>query len=244
MAANWREAVGRMVALALPPRCASCGAVTREDHRFCADCWQALDWLGDPSCAGCALPFESDRGAGALCGGCIADPPPHSGVRAAVAYGEVARRTVLKLKYGGRIGHAVTLARLMARSMPGDATLIVPVPLHRRRLWSRGYNQASLMARALADATGVPASDAVLVRRRATPVLKGLGRRQRAKALQSAFVLTPDASSRVAGGHVVLVDDVHTSGATADACARTLLSGGAAKLTVLCWARVIDGRDD
>lgn len=244
MATILGQTMKQAVALALPPRCPSCGAVTRDDHRFCADCWQAIDWLGDPGCAGCALPFDSDRGAGALCGRCIADPPVHAGVRAAVAYGEVARRTVLKLKYGGRMGHATTIARLVARLMPGDATLIVPVPLHRWRLWSRGYNQASLIARALSAVTGVKASDDVLSRTRATPVLKELRGNQRTKAVRGAFAVRDDAASQIAGRHVVLVDDVHTTGATGDACTRALMAAGAGKVTILCWARVIEGRGD
>ncbi|AQR72421.1 ComF family protein [Sphingomonas sp. LM7] len=233
--------LARLADFALPPRCPGCGEVTAADHRFCAACWGRLRFLGPPWCAGCQLPFDYDRGEGALCGECLAKPPPHDGVRAAVAYGDVAREVALKLKYSGRLACAQTMAHAMTRLMPDDAELLVPVPLHRWRIWSRGFNQAAVIAGALSRAQGV-ALDAELLRRvKATPVLRGLGPRGRAKAVAGAFALTGNAKAKLAGKAVVLVDDVHTSGATAAACARVLKRGGAAKVILLCWARVLEG---
>lgn len=214
--------------------------MTAADHRFCAACWGALRFLGPPWCAACQLPFAFDRGEGALCGECLADPPPHDGVRAAVAYGEVAREVALKLKYSGRLACAQTMAGAMGRLMPEDAGLLVPVPLHRWRIWSRGFNQAALVAAALSRACGVPSDAGVLRRVKATPVLRGLGARGRARAVAGAFALADGARAKLAGKTVVLVDDVHTSGATAAACARVLKRGGAAKVILLCWARVLE----
>lgn len=231
----------RLVALALPPRCPGCGAVVEADHRFCASCWSDLWFLGDPACVGCGLPFAIDRGPGTRCGQCLARPPVHDGVRAAVAYGPVARDVALKLKYGGRLALAQTMARLMVRHLPDDATLIVPVPLHRRRLWTRGYNQALLIGAALARLSDVPVARDVLRRTKATPPLKGMDGRRRAKAVRGAFVVADPA--RIAGQTVVLVDDVHTSGATVAACTRVLRAAGATRVTILCWARVV-GVDD
>jgi ComF family protein len=232
--------LARIADLALPPRCPGCGEVTAADHRFCADCWAELRFLGPPWCASCQLPFEFDRGEGAVCAECMAAPPPHDGVRAAVAYGAVAREVALKLKYSGRLACAQTMASAMARLLPAGAELLVPVPLHRWRIWSRGFNQAALIAGALARASGV-AADAELLRRvKATPVLRGLGPRGRAKAVAGAFALAPGAGEKLGGKMVVLVDDVHTSGATANACARVLKRAGAGKVILLCWARVLD----
>jgi ComF family protein len=232
--------LAKLADLALPPRCPGCGDVTSADHRFCAPCWGQLRFLGPPWCASCQTPFEIDRGEDAQCAACLASPPPHDGVRAAVAYGDVARNVAVKLKYGGRLACAATMARAMARLMPEGAELLVPVPLHRWRIWGRGFNQAALIAAELARSSGVPA-DAHLIRRvKATPVLRGLGRRDRAKAVAGAFALAADARAKLKGRHVVLVDDVHTSGATSGACARLLKRGGAAGVTLLCWARVLE----
>ncbi|WP_093665842.1 ComF family protein [Sphingomonas gellani] len=226
-----------LVRLVLPPRCPGCGVPVEDDHRFCASCWSSLHFLGPPWCAGCNAPFEFDRGEGALCAPCLKAPPVHAGVRAAVAYGPVARTLALRLKYGRRMGFAVTAARSMARLMPTDAELLLPVPLHRWRLWSRGFNQAWLIARALSDHTGVPANGEALVRTRHTAPLRGIGGSRRARAVRNAFAVPGRAA--VEGRAIVLVDDVHTSGATADACVRALLAAGAASVTVLCWARVL-----
>jgi ComF family protein len=230
--------------LALPPRCPGCGEIVGADHRFCATCWGQLRFLGPPWCARCQLPFDYDRGDGAECAECIAEPPPHDGVRAAVAYGEVARHVALRLKYGGKTAHAATMAEAMARLIPDCAELLVPVPLHRWRIWGRGFNQAALIAAALSAQSGVPADAHLLQRVKATPVLRGLGPRGRAKAVAGAFALAPEAKIRIAGKHVVLVDDVHTSVATARACARILKKGGAARVTLLCWARDLGSEAD
>lgn len=231
----------RLIDLALPPRCPGCGTIVEADHRFCAPCWDSLLFLGPPWCAACNLPFDFDRGEGTRCGACLADPPSHDGVRAAVAYGNVARRLALKLKYGGRLAAAETMARAMLRVMPDDADLLVPVPLHRWRLWSRGFNQAVLIARALSKRSAVPVESDLLRRVRATPKLQGLGRRARGKAVAGAFGLAPGADARLKGRTVLLVDDVYTSGATGEACARLLKRGGAARVILCCWARVLPG---
>ena len=231
-----------IAALALPPRCAGCGAVVGADHRFCAGCWSSLHFLGPPWCVGCNLPFEHDRGAGAVCDACAA-PPRHAGVRGAVAYGPVARTVALRLKYGGRIAFAETMAGLMARGLPPETTLLVPVPLHRWRLWRRGYNQAALIADALGTASGVPVDKLALTRPRATAPLRGMDARARARMVSDAFRIAPERRAAVAGQAVTLVDDVHTSGATANACTEVLLAAGARSVTVLCWARVVDGGD-
>lgn len=238
------NSVLKLVAMALPPRCPGCGEVVDADHRFCARCWGSLRLIAPPWCAGCNRPFEIDRGPAALCGECLAEAPVHDGVRAAVAYGPTARTLALRLKYGGRTSHAATAARMMARLMPAEADLLVPVPLHRWRIWGRGFNQAALIAQGLARASGVPAEVELLRRVKATPVLRGLGPRGRAKAVAGAFALAPGAKERLKGRSVVLVDDVYTSGATTDACVRVLKRAGAARVTVLCWARVIDGEPD
>ncbi|MDP1025924.1 double zinc ribbon domain-containing protein [Sphingomonas sp. KR1UV-12] len=228
---------------ALPPRCPGCGVPVGADHRFCADCWSGLRFLGPPWCAACHLPFDHDRGADAVCAACAQTPPRHAGVRAAVAYGPVAGALAVRLKHGGRIALADTMARAMVRLMPEDADLLVPVPLHRGRLWRRGFNQAVLIGAAVSRLTGVTQPVDALERRRATTLLRGLGRRARARTVAGAFVVPAGRRNLVRGRAVVLVDDVYTTGATAAACTRALRAAGARSVTVLCWARVLPGDD-
>lgn len=239
-AAAVRSLTALAVDFALPPRCPACGLIVPEPHAFCLDCWRSLTFLGEPCCARCGLPFDFGGGADSECGRCLADPPPFDRLRAAVAYGEVARSVALKLKYSGRPGLAETLARLMARHLqPGSDRLLVPVPLHRWRIWKRGYNQAALIASALSRRTGVAVELDILRRTKATPPLKGLGRRERALAVRGAFRLREEGKAVLAGRHAILVDDVYTSGATAGGCARALKRAGAASVAILTWARVV-----
>jgi ComF family protein len=225
---------------ALPPRCPGCGAVTRADHRFCAACWNQLRFLAPPWCASCNTPFSIDRGVDARCAECLETPPRHAGVRAAVAYDMIPKAMALRLKYGGHLAYAETIARHMARLMPGDAEILIPVPLHARRLWGRGFNQAGEIARGLSRYAGVPLDVDSLRRVVATPLLRGLGAKARAEAVARAFAISPDRRARLADKAIVLVDDVYTSGATTGACTLTLLRAGARKVTILCWARVLD----
>ena len=215
--------------------------MTTADHRFCATCWGGMRFLAPPWCATCHAPFDYDRGPEARCAACEQKPPRHAGIRAAVAYGDVARRVALRLKYGGRIAFAETVARQMARLLPEDADLLVPVPLHRWRLWTRGFNQAALIAAALGRMKEVPHAPFVLRRAKATAPLRGMGAKARARAVAGVFAIAPDRREGLRGRHVVLVDDIHTSGATSDACTRLLRRAGASRVTILCWARVLGG---
>ncbi|VXD04257.1 ComF family protein [Sphingomonas sp. 8AM] len=235
---------GHLLDLVLPPRCPGCGATVAGQGRFCASCWLRLRFLAPPWCAGCNLPFAFDRGEGARCATCLADPPGHAGVRAAVAYGEIARTVALRLKYGGRPFYAATMAALMQRHLPIDATCLVPVPLHRRRIWSRGYNQAAMIASELARRAQVPVALHALERHRATPPLRDRSARERRATVAGAFRVAPGGRTMVRGASLVLVDDVYTSGATAEACVKVLRAAGAASVTILAWARVIEDATD
>lgn len=117
--------------------------------------------------------------------------------------------------------------------------LLVPVPLHRWRLWSRGFNQAALVADYLSRASNIPVAKQVLLRPKSTASLRGLGRREREKMVTGAFALAPDAREKLAGRHIILIDDIFASGATLRACARTIRRGGVADVSALCWARVV-----
>ena len=235
-----RRATRRIIEFALPPRCPGCGLVVEDEHQFCLQCWQSLNFLGEPCCARCALPFDYDAGEAAECGSCISDPPSFDRLRAAVAYADIPRTVALKLKYSGRPGVAGTLAHFMRRHLDeADGAILVPVPLHRWRIWKRGYNQSALIATALSRRSGIPADLFLLERIKATPPLKGLGRQERAQAVRGAFRISAAAKQRVKGRTIILVDDVYTSGATANACAKVLKRAGADRVNILCWARVV-----
>jgi ComF family protein len=221
---------------ALPPRCGGCGTIVDDVDSFCAICWRNLNFL-QGGCIRCGLPLKSTEAE--ICGACLANPPRLDRIRAAVAYDDISRSIALRLKYGRKTALARTMSRYMGPligELPSNA-LFVPVPLHRRRLWSRGFNQSAIVARELSRRTGIPVKVDALKRVRATPQLKGMAVRERRRTVAGAFRANPVAELR--GRSVILVDDVLTTGSTANACARVLKRAGAERVDLISWARVI-----
>lgn len=222
---------------ALPPRCGGCGTIVDEVDSFCADCWRSLEFLGAGGCSRCGLPLEATEAE--TCAACLAKPPRLERIRAAVAYDDISRSIAIRLKYGRKVALAKTMSRYMhplLGELPPEA-LIVPVPLHRSRLWQRGFNQSAIVAKELSRRTGLPLAVDALRRVRATPPLKGLNMRQRRRTVAGAFRANPKAELH--GKTIVLVDDVLTTGSTANACARVLKRAGARRVDLISWARVI-----
>jgi ComF family protein len=201
-----------------------------------------MRFIERPFCERLGTPFEVDLGIALLSPAAIADPPVFRRARAVARYDETARRLVHRLKYGDRVELARALGGMMARAgaeLMLDADVIVPVPLHRSRLWWRRFNQAMALAGALSRTSGVPCDPFLLARVKRTRSQVGLTRTQRGDNLQGAFRVPADAKPHLAGKRVLLVDDVVTTGATANACSRALLRAGAESVDVLSFARVV-----
>src|SRR4051794_36598276 len=215
--------------VALPSLCPSCRDLVT-DSGLCPACWGKLAFISTPYCPRLGIPFAYDPGPGILSMQAIADPPAYQRARAAVRYDDVARKLVHAFKYGDRLDLAPLLGRWMTRAgreLFEGADALVPVPLHWRRLWARRFNQSAALAEAISRESGVKIAHMPLRRVKATAQQVGLSRTERATNVQGAFRVAPSGKADVAGRRLILVDDVLTSGATADACARALLRAGA-----------------
>ncbi|AKM06945.1 ComF family protein [Pelagerythrobacter marensis] len=238
-----RDSIAPLVDLIYPPRCPACGEGIANQAGLCLTCWTGLEIPGEPACALCQCPLPETLAQGqALCVSCLVQPPEHDGIAAGTVYNETSRKLVLAYKHGRRIGLAPMLARLIVARLPvlEGEWLIVPVPLHRWRLWRRGFNQAALLAAEIARASDARLLVDGLRRERRTPALGGLGRSARKRALRGAIGISPRHRRRIDGARIVLVDDVLTSGATSEACVAALKRAGAACVVVACFARVFD----
>jgi ComF family protein len=236
-----RAVLGLAVDVALPQLCASCREPVGSDG-LCPACWSKISFIAPPYCERLGIPFPYDPGPGVLSMEAIADPPAYRRARAAVRFDDVARALVHALKYGDRLDLAPMMGRWMAtagRSLTADTDAIIPVPLHWRRRWARRFNQSALLAEAIAKASGVPVIFGALKRVKATPQQVGLSQSARALNVQGAFRVGRSDKAAVEGRRLILVDDVITTGATVDACARVLLRAGAANVDVLAFARVV-----
>ena len=229
-----------------PPRCICCGEAVGTDYGLCGPCWRETRFITDLvcDCCGAPLPGEAESGDDAtplLCDDCLAAPRPWSRGRAAFLYGGTGRQLVLALKHGDRLDLVPPLGAMLARAVqpilvPG--MVVAPVPLHRNRLIRRMFNQSALLAQNLARREGLTCLPDLFVRHRATGSQEGLGREDRFRNLEGAIGVRPRHGARIAGRHLLIVDDVLTSGATMAATAEAALQAGAAKVSVAVLARV------
>ncbi|HEY2446462.1 MAG TPA: ComF family protein [Rhizomicrobium sp.] len=233
----------RALDLVFPPLCASCRSPIAEAHNLCAACWSKLHFLENPVCTVCGFPFDYDSGGESLCAGCRQRMPAFDRARALMRYDETSRDPILALKRADRLDLVPAFARWAQRpgkELLADADIIVPVPLHRWRLWQRRFNQSALLARELGRLAGKPVDCVALYRKRATA---SQGRMPSASArrrnVQGAFGVDKMRAQTLRGKAILLVDDVYTTGSTIEACARALKRAGAAEVFVLTLARVV-----
>lgn len=228
----------------LPPRCVVTGDIVENQGMMAPGAWSALDFIADPFCMKCGFPFEFEVDGGGQCASCLGEPPPFKIARAALKYNDASRDIILGFKHADKL-HVVSAfvpwLRRAGRDVLEEADVIVPVPLHHRRLLARRYNQAAIIAEALAKDAALDYVPDVLQRVRATPSQGHLTMKERFKNVRRAFAVCKRHKEAFRGKTIVLVDDVFTTGATVGECAKVLMKAGAKAVHVLTLARVVKG---
>lgn len=233
-------ALNQLLDLVLPPRCVVSGAPVERQGMIAPQAWSALDFIVAPFCDSCGRPFEFEVGEGALCVECVEERPAFQTARAALKYNDSSRDLILGFKHGDKMHAVLAFIPWLERAgndMIAQADYIVPVPLHPFRLIRRRYNQAAIMAHALARKTGKTCLPDLLKRVRPTATQGHLNPDARRKNVHKAFAVQPAFKSKIAAKNIILIDDVYTTGATVKECAETLLKSGAARVDVLTLAR-------
>ncbi|MGB9151528.1 MAG: ComF family protein [Alphaproteobacteria bacterium] len=231
----------RALDLLLPPLCLICDDPVGGAATLCPACWKQIQFIAAPLCECCGAPFDIPAGAGMLCGSCLTVRPRYQSARAAMLYDDASRKLVLGFKYGDRTYAAQALAVWMHRAacdFIAQADALLPVPLHRTRLFRRRYNQSSLLAQQVAALAQKPFLPDALRRIRATPTQGQRKRKERQENVRGAFAVLPRYAPSIEGKTLVLVDDVLTTGATVEECTRVLLEAGAKQVHVLTLSRV------
>jgi ComF family protein len=238
-----RRAFGAIADVLVPPLCLACHRRLATHDALCPSCWSGIDFIRPPLCDRLGLPMPYDTGAPMISAAAAADPPAYGRARAVARFEGVMRTLIHDLKFHDRHDARRLFGRWLAEAgaeLLADADLIVPVPLTRTRLLSRRFNQSALLAHEVARVAHVKVEPLVLLRVRPTKPQVGLSRQQRRQNVTGAFAVSRARKAVVAGAKIVLVDDVITTGATVEACARTLKRAGAARVDVLALALVAD----
>lgn len=230
-----------MLDIIFPPRSLLTGRPS-ETRGIEAELWTALQFLDDPCCALCGYPFDFKVPAGTHCAACEAYPPAFDGARSAFVYDAESRGIILRFKHGGQTDGLPVFARQLSRAgrdMLASADMLIPVPLHPKRLRQRKFNQAGLLAKALSSESGMPWHHDVLKRVKNTPSQGHHTAKSRRRNVRGAFAVPEDKRELINDKTVILIDDVYTTGATLSACSKTLKRAGAENVFALTLARVV-----
>lgn len=236
-----KRLAGRAASVVLPHRCLTCGAVMTDANGLCMTCWEKMTFLGEPCCRICGYPFELNEGRHALCTACTIRHPDYDRARAVFAYDDTSRDLILAFKHGDQTQGAAAMATWLARvaaGMAAEADIVAPIPLHRKRLWQRRFNQAALIAQHAARLWNRPYCPDLLRRSRATVSQGHMGLKARHRNVKRAFTLPDRHRDLVDGQTILLIDDVLTTGATVEECSRVLKGAGASCVYVATLARV------
>ena len=224
-----------------PPQCFCCAERVTTHGTLCLPCWEKIQFITSPLCGACGLPLPFAPQEGMLCGGCIEERPAYSAARTVFRFDDHSKTLIHQLKFQDELYLAKTFAIWLARcgaELIARSDVIVPVPLHRKRLIERRYNQSALLAQALSKSTGLPCIVNAILKTQNTPAQSGLSRKEREANVKRAFAVNPKSLNVLRGKSVLLVDDVMTTGATAGACTKALMEAGANTVNVLTLARV------
>ncbi|MFA4995401.1 MAG: ComF family protein [Bdellovibrionales bacterium] len=241
MALLWKNVAARALDLFLPPLCLMCDEPVGNTATLCPACWKQIQFIAPSFCACCGAPIDIPVAEGTLCGACLTEAPHFTSARAAMLYNDDSRKLVLGFKHGDRTYAAKALAVWMHRAggeFLETADALVPVPLHRWRLFHRRYNQSAMLAQQIGILARKPVLHDALRRIRATPVQGHLKRKERQENVKGAFAVSARNKNSVEGKTLVLIDDVLTTGATVNECSRVLLKAGAKQVHVLTLSRV------
>ncbi|OYW14404.1 MAG: hypothetical protein B7X02_00115 [Rhodospirillales bacterium 12-54-5] len=237
-----RELTQLALNVVYPPECPSCRAPVDTMHNLCSDCFARVRMIAKPLCACCGVPFVVPMEGENQCPQCLDVPPAFTRARSVMVYDAVSAPLITALKFhdqwAGLRRYDMMLQHAGAELLE-TADILAPIPLHWRRLWQRKYNQSALLAYGVAKRVNVPCIPHLMVRTRRTKPQMKLKRAERLKNVRNAFAVTPKCVEQVRDKHIVLIDDVMTTGATADVCAQALRKAGAREVSVLTLARTV-----
>lgn len=225
-----------------PPACPSCHAPVDTMHNLCTECFSRLRMIAQPLCESCGIPFAVPVAEGSQCPECLVQPPAFTRARSVMVYDAVSTPLISALKFYDQWAGLVRYEAMLCATGAGllqTADLLVPVPLHWRRLWWRKYNQSALLAYGVSRRMGLPCIPDLLYRTRYTPPQMRLKRSERAANVKNLFAVSERYREQIRDRHLVVIDDVITTGSTAEACAKTLRDAGAREVSVLTLARTV-----